>query len=236
MWTTDQLGLATWRDGQSAWHFDVRGGEFGIGIVDSEAVEVESRSVDERYVSILPVDANPLPLASEQYVRRSRYFINYPQGDGNYAIRLALEPIESLPDSMVLEASISIQTDLLDSHPMLDLVAEGTKIDCFDQESEPLNGRSALASQRGGASSITVAHGQATSMAILLGPHDRPFTSDRSSQQLMCLRLFGDFLEKGVIRTARPWIVVDRRSRSEFPERLFQWHRQLCQSPTPLSS
>ena len=147
MWTTDQLGLAAWRDGQSVWHFDVRGGEFGIGMIASEGLGVDSRSVDERFISILPVDENPLPVASEQYVRRSRYFINYPQGDGNYAIRLALEPIESLADSMVLEASISIQTNLLDSHPMLDLVAEGSKVECFDQQSQPSNWRSAMASE-----------------------------------------------------------------------------------------
>ncbi len=177
-----------------------------------------------------------LPLASEQYVRRSRYFINYPQGDGNYAIRLALEPIESLPDSLVLEASISIQTDLLDSHPMLDLAAEGISVDSFSHEGEPTNWDSNVESGSTGAPSISVVRGKATSTAILLGPHDSPFTSNRSSQHLLCLRLFGDFLEKGVIRTARPWIVVDRASRAEFPERLFQWHRQLCQSPLPLSS
>jgi hypothetical protein len=42
-------------------------------------------------------------------------------------------------------------------------------------------------------------------IAIMIGPHDRPFTSDRSSGELR-LRLFGDFLEKGVIRKARVWI------------------------------
>ena len=236
MWTTDQLGLACWRVEEAAWHFDVRGGEHGIGILASLSVPHDCRDVDQHFLSILPVDGKPLPVASEQYIRGERYSINYPQADGNYAIRLALEPIEASPQTLVLEATLSIQTDLLDSHPMLDLAAEGNEVVAVGVAQPHPNWRSSVISLTSGAPAISLLRGETTSLAVILDPHDSPATSDRSSGHLLCLRLFGDFLEKGVIRTARPWIVVDRSGAPDLEDRLRNWHGQLCKRPLPLSS
>ncbi len=207
-------------------------------MLGAEPVAPDSPRVDERYIALVPVDGNPLPEASEQYVRGGRYFINYPQGDGRYAIRLALEPIESDERFIVLEATISIQTNLLDSHPMLDLVAEGNQVESYDQaiEGDVASWSSTAHSKSTGAPSITLVRGDSASTAVLLGPHDGPFTSDRSNEHRLCLRLFGDFLEKGVIRTARPWFVVNRSGEPVEAGRLQPWHDRLCKSPVPLSS
>lgn len=237
MWTTDELGLATWTAGLSAWQFDVRGAEFGIGLrSESHSSSSPSASVADRYLAIEPVDGNPLPRANEQYVRGDRYFINYPQGDGRYAIRLALRPIESHGDLLVIEVTVSIQTDLLDSHPMLDLVASGIHVHPFEQSVEQDDMREGVRQPGGGSPPISVARGPVAVTAVLLGPHDSPFTSDQSSDGRLSLRLFGDFLEKGVIRTATPWIVVDRMGQVDLQSRLPGWLQQLCQSPLPLSS
>jgi hypothetical protein len=237
MWTSEQLGVATWFDGQSSWNVDVRGGHFGIGLELAEGSSASLDKVARRPFSILPVGSDRLPEASEQYIRGDRYFVNYPQESGSYAIRLALEPICSSPGLLVLEATVSIQTELLDSHPTLDLVAVGREhLKLNLRETDQLDWRTELAAPNRGAPSISVVKSGTGSLAVLLGPHDAPFTSDLSNGDRLCLRLFGDFLEKGVIRTARPWIVIARESPANLVEELRSWHQRLSESPVPLSS
>lgn len=204
-----------------------------VGRVDES---IDADPADQPLLSIQPVDDNPLPTAAEQFVRGNRIFVNYPQANGNYAIRLALEVIEATANGLVVEASLSIQTDLLDSHPMLDLVVQGKRIDRFDPPEQESDWHAPLVSSTRGARPLTVAQRESYRTAILLGPHDAPFTTDCSDQERMRLRLFGDFLEKGVIRTARPWIVLDQTGQTESLDRLLRLHRQLCGRPLPLSS
>lgn len=235
MWTTEQMGVAVWGDAASSWHFDLRGGERGISLIAGEDIDGDSMSVDQRHLSLVAVEGTRLPVASEHYVRGEKYFVNFPQGDGHYAIRLVLHPIKADENLLVLSAKISIQTNLLDTHPMLDLVAEGTDVTTFERESTQENWRTSIETRATGSAPIVVVRGKTASTAVLLGPHDSPFTSNQSNDQRLCLRLFGDFLEKGVIRTAIPWIVVDRSTDPQFSQRLPSWHQQLCESPLPLS-
>jgi hypothetical protein len=235
MWKTEEVGVAIWSDAASRWYFDLRGGEHGISLLANEKTNPDSMSVDQRHLSLVAVDEMRLPLASEHYVRGEKYFVNFPQGDGRYAIRLVLHPVTTSENLLVLSAKISIQTDLLDTHPMLDLVAEGRDVVTLDRENAQENWRNSITTQSTGSPPIVVVRGETASTAVLLGPHDSPFTSNRSNAERLCLRLFGDFLEKGVIRTAVPWIVVDRSADPQFSERLPRWHQQLCESPLPLS-
>jgi hypothetical protein len=254
MWTTDKLGLAIWHDGGATWCFDARGGSFGIGAVaggdddsrrslgSAELAEVRDRSGSERHVrgangdipgrffSLAPVDEDDLPAADEQYVRGDRWCVNYPQGDGSYALRLAFKPIETTSDLVVLEVTISLQTDLLDTHPKIDIQSRCRSIDSF----VPAESTGASAAETGGPTPVYVASSQDHHVGVLLGPHDGPFTTDHSTDSLLCLRLFGEFLEKGVIRKARPWIVIDRSGKSSQTQ--FEiWRNQLCCSPLPLT-
>ncbi len=235
MWKTEEVGVAVWSDAASRWHFDLRGGECGISLLAGEKAVGDSMSVDQRHLSLVAVDEMSLPVASEHYVRGDKYFVNFPQGDGRYAIRLVLRPVTTGEKLLVLSAKVSIQTDLLDTHPMLDLVAEGTDVRTFHREDAQENWRASIETKSTGSPPIVVVRGESASTAVLLGPHDSPFTSNRSDDKRLCLRLFGDFLEKGVIRTAIPWIVVDRSADPQFADQLPRWHQQLCESPLPLS-
>ena len=47
---------------------------------------------------------------------------------------------------------------------------------------------------------------------------------------------YGDFLEKGVIRTARPWVVVDHGANRDGAESLQRLFEQLEQRPLPLAT
>lgn len=243
MWKTDQLGLAVWDDGGSAWRFDARGGSFGIGAVDGRgslrdhsgtASDASERHVrgdgDKGFFSLAPVEQDSLPAADEQYVRGDRWHVNCPQADSAFALRLAFQPIETTAESLRLELTISLQTDLLDTHPKIDIAVPCNSIESFasaDQAGgESLDG--------GSGASIRVASSEHHHIGVLLGPHDSPFTTDHSTESMLLLRLFGDFLEKGVIRKARPWIVIDRSAKPS-PEKLAGWRDQLCRSPLPLT-
>ncbi|MGI9470926.1 MAG: hypothetical protein ACR2NZ_05315 [Rubripirellula sp.] len=224
MWVTDQLGFASWNDGQSTWRVDARGGEHPISISN-----VELRN-GRPLISMHAVDSTALPQAAEQFTRGNSWNVNYPQGGHSYALRLALEPIETSTDLFVLEATISLQTDLLDSHPQLDV-----DVDCQSIESlvpTDLSGDDEVESQ--GSAPISIAKGHHP-VAVLLGPYDSPFTTNHSTDSLLRLRLFGDFLEKGVIRKARPWIVFDRTGGIPDEDRLTAIWKQLCDSPLPLT-
>lgn len=210
MWTTDGLGVAVWTDHGSTWRIDARGGTQGIHV--------------DSYFSLAPVDQDQLPVADEQYIRGDGWFVNYPQGDGAFALRLALKPIETTSDRLVLEVTISLQTDLLDTHPKIDVQSKCQSVETLPARDQGTDARAP----------IHLASSENHHVGVLLGPHDAPFTSDHSTNSLLCLRLFGEFLEKGVIRKARPWIVIDRSGKPS-PEQLRAWRQQLSQSPLPLT-
>ncbi|TWU47317.1 hypothetical protein Poly51_51170 [Rubripirellula tenax] len=215
-WTTDGLGLAQLHCGGEPWKFDARGGSAGIQC---------------GALSLASVDDDRLPAAGEQFVRGNQWHVNYPQGDESFALRLVLSPIASTSDRLVVEACISIQTDLLDTHPKIDVDVMCDDIDSFvpsDQWGDD--------EVRGsGVAPISLAKSKGHSIAVLLGTHDSPFTTNHSTDSLLRLRLFGDFLEKGVIRRALPWIVIDRSGTLPTESELTQLWQQLVASPIPLT-
>ena len=220
MWITNQLGVATWSDAGTEWEIDARGGQ-----------AICLGWPDEAPIRLKPVDENTLPAADEQFVRGRCWNVNYPQADHRHALRIAFEPIETASNSMLLEATISIQTDLLDSHPKLDIQLDGTSIRTLGVPSvsqHPVT--------QSGSAAVTIARSEKTFAAIFLGTHDSPFTTDLSTPESLQLRLFGEFLEKGVIRKARPWILI-RRAENEPSDAELQaiWQR-LAARPLPLAS
>jgi hypothetical protein len=239
MWTTDQLGLAVCRDHASAWYLDARGGEHGVGVIATTQADDDGAFADSRrFVSLSPVDQDVLPAAGEQYVRGDELHVNYPQAAGSsYAVRLAFKPIETAKNLIVLEVRISIQTDLLDTHPKIDVDTFCRSIDSRvpTDPQFPTDSSGDDEVEGVGSAPISVAVSKEHSVSVLLGPHDSPFTTNHSTDSLLRLRLFGDFLEKGVIRTARPWIVIDRSADAPGEEQLEKWWRQLCGSPLPLT-
>lgn len=223
MWSSDSLGRATWCDAGSSWPIDARGGAAGISLWD--------HAEQSLVASLQPVDQPRLPGVAEQYVRGRVWHLNYPQGAGRYAMRLALRPIETTPQCLVLEIVVSIQTDLLDTHPMIDL-----DVTCESKETLfPSDPRGSLAETHGGAAPISIGIGRDVCCSVLLGPHDRPCTADHSTESRLRLRLFGEFLEKGVIRRGRPWLVIERGGAIPDRERLTTWFNQLSESPLPLT-
>ena len=231
MWKTDQLGLAAWRDDHSPWYLDARGGGCGIGMTDTDASGDDDFGQPGQLFSLSPVDQRTLPAAGEQFLRGDELHVIYPQGDGVYELQIVFRPIESRPQYLVLEATIAIQTDRLDTHPKLDL-----DVPCETIRSIVPADPSGYDEVGRGAAPISVTTSHDHSTCVLLGPNDSPFTSDHSSDSQLRLRLFGDFLEKGVIRKARPWMVLSHCELPPSETELQRWWKQLCESPLPLTS
>jgi len=224
MWTTNELGMATWTDSQSTWGFDARGGHaIHMAITDNPT--------DSSHVRLQPVDQPNLPSAGEQFIRGKSWNVNYPQGDRGHALRLAFEPLASTAETLLLQTTISIQTDLLDTHPKLDVEIAADSLDSLN----PCQNASHDRSDDHGCPPISIAQRSNGFIAVLLGPHDSPFTTDLSTPSSMRLRLFGEFLEKGVIRKAKPWILINRSGASPDRDQLAAFWQQLCESPLPLT-
>ena len=132
---------------------------------------------------------------------------------------------------MLLEAIISIQTDLLDSHPKIDILSESKSIKTLS-----IPGASQHQAIRSGSAAVTIAKSDTTFVAIFLGTHDSPFTTDLATPESLHLRLFGEFLERGVIRKARPWILISRAKQEPADAELLAIWQRLANRPLPLAS
>ena len=219
MWITNQLGVASWSDAGTQWPLDARGGQ---------AIRLGRTGATAQFK---PVDNPTLPAADEQFVRGRRWNVNYPQSEHRHALRIAFEVISTTSESLLLEATLSIQTDLLDSHPKIDIQIDGNSVErlaCISGSEHP-------ASQSGSAA-VTTARSDSVFAAVFLGPHDSPFTTDLSTPESLKLRLFGEFLEKGVIRKARPWILLSHAPSEPSQSELQAIWDQLASRPLPLAS
>ncbi len=245
MWITDALGCATWQDDHSKWCVEARGGSFGVSILDSgdsisgDSISTEGDSARQAsespspWVSFTPVDLDQLPAVGEQFVRGNELHLAYPQCEGVYELRLVLKPIESRRRCLVLQASVAIQTDRLDSYPKLDVDVVCDAIRTLGPAESVGDGGSDVGF---GPGSISVATSREHSVSVLLGPRDSPFTTNHSLDSRLRLRLFGDFLEKGVIRKATVWIVISRDAAPCDDAALRKWWTQLSGIPLPLTA
>lgn len=218
MWNPSSLGQAVWQTNDSQWSVDARGGAVGLRIDGTSLV-------------LAGVGDAVFPDACEQYVRGDRWCVNFPQGESSFALRLAMVPIEASADRIVLEVTIAIQTDLLDTHPVLDIESMCDDIDSL-VPADPF-GENEVAGT--GSAPISIAKSGSRYTSVLLGSHDSPFTTNHSTDSLLRLRLFGEFLEKGVIRKARPWVVIDRSGNPPDHSALTDLYRRLGERPLPLT-
>ena len=83
---------------------------------------------------------------------------------------------------------------------------------------------------------MTIARSATSFVAIFLGNHDSPFTTDLTTPEVLQLRLFGEFLEKGVIRKARPWILISQAKQEPSDAELQAIWQRLASRPLPLAS
>lgn len=208
------------------WQIDPRGGTLCPDASSDLRVRVDAfggtdpitMSAGGLSIEVHPVQTAVLPSLDEHFVRDDQWHANLPQSTTRFGIRLAFDQIPLNDHVVALECRLSVQTDLLDSHPELDLrLCGGTPTMVSPDDDVP--------------PVATVIGSNDFFAAVLLSSNDAPHTKLLSTDP-PSLRLFGDFLEKGVIRRARPWIIFGRFTGDD----LKTWQQQLSDSPVPLTA
>ncbi|TWU36698.1 hypothetical protein Q31b_49800 [Novipirellula aureliae] len=224
MWNVNEQGHGSWTENTNTWWFDARGGTRGVSIGFGRS--------EEPLVQLTAADQDAMPKLAEQFVRGDQWHLSFPETDDDtYSLKVVLRPIPINGEGLLIEFIVSLQTRLLDTHPTVDLVAVGNK----NESISPSEVGCAVAAESG-SNPITITHDLNRSVAIVMGTRDYPFTTDRSNADGIRLRLFGEFLEKGVIRKARFWTRLMPTSSSIDREELVGIFQELENAALPLRS
>ena len=80
-----------------------------------------------------------------------------------------------------------------------------------------------------------VASSDDSGAAVILGSQDALAVQRRDPADAGRFTLFGEFLEKGVIRRARPWLLLNRNDREIHADWIEAAAAALANSPLPLN-
>lgn len=189
------------------------------------------------------------PEMSETYFRGDDCVAIFPQGDHDqFGMMITYRIVEASASVIVVETIMAIETTLLDTLPMVDVVIQGESEE-IDPLANPLDASSVirpgeLRSRPLRAYPLPAAAWKLKQLAKT--PKSEPFlvlflpSSDRAAAGVIDqhpsgtrLRLLAEFLEKGVIRKARCWLAAwDREPKGIDLERCYA---RLEEEPLPLT-
>jgi hypothetical protein len=178
---------------------------------------------------------NPKPSHSfniqEAYVRQNDLILRYEQSGADlYTVQLNWRRLESqTPEALALELWISVQTTLLDTHPAIDIRSRTP--DAFWH----ILTLDDLSISKSTSTAIGLVKKSGVTAMIMLDPSDAQQshkTLDRNEH--LTLKLFGEFMEKGVIRRARLRLIAvpGEIARSKIAKH----YRAFTDSPLPLTA
>lgn len=202
----------------------------------------------------------PVPAHSSQpqevYSRQSDLIVRYGQGPSEqFSYQLDWRLLEPpAPFAAAIELWLSVQTNLLDTQPELEIVCNaspGLRWSIFEHHQLAPNSESpasespATVAPRGPAAllcSSPADSGPAVAQGLwLIEPtdqcHARRCSEDDQAEQ--CLRLFGHFMEKGVIRRARMRFLLAAPLDSQSAitqEQVIAAYCDFANSPLPLTA
>ncbi|MEM6978412.1 MAG: hypothetical protein AAF539_02010 [Planctomycetota bacterium] len=188
--------------------------------------------VNQRSIGRLqPVGDQRFSPPCEDYIRGNQWHCVFPQDTNAFSMKVVWTMVEHSSSHLLIEPTISIQTSLLDSQPVLDWVVPGVavSVDLLNDSSRPCP----LVQSR---SSEDQRSEQSLGIVTVLSRSDASSTSDASAHVEMRLRLFGEFLEKGVIRKSRPWILIQTPLAALSREQATHWQQRLESTPLPLTA
>lgn len=167
----------------------------------------------------------------EAYVRQDDLIVRYEQsGDDLYTVQLNWRRLDwETPDALALELWISVQTSLLDTHPVIDVrsCTAGTR-----WHSLSLNDLSISSNDT---TVIGLVKKSAVTVMVMVEPSDAKLANRvLDLNEDFALRIFGDFMEKGVIRRTRLrlFAMTGEITRSK----IAQQYRLFSESPLPLTA
>jgi|GEM_PF-6329910 hypothetical protein len=173
-----------------------------------------------------------LPPLVEHYSRVHDIEADYPEPlGGRFGLHVQVRVLESSQSRWIGQWTIAVQTSHWDCHPMLDL----SLMPHFTKHYSSADlGVAASAAQPAPISPAAWTYRRPFPAAIVLSPHDQSVTGFHPDSGAPYLRLFEEFLERGVIRKATCWFVA---AREPLPRNaLAQVYTQLCETPLPLTT
>lgn len=237
-----------WKVGVREAHIE-RGGWSGMLQPPLPSAGIELSNTDWDDTSWRLLAANPSPRHSsaieEQYLRGDDLIVRYKQTEKDrFSYQLDWRSIPLEPESYFefgIELWISIQTSLLDCHPTLELTSEvaGSTWEVF-QDSDLM-----MITKKGGQ---PLKSSQPTSPAAIMAKTDLGtvvllvYRSDQSQveyqevkrKSVRSIRLFGQFMEKGVIRRARVRVLATAGDVDK--QQLCDAYGRFQDSPLPLTT
>ncbi len=168
----------------------------------------------------------------EAYVRQADLIVRYEQhGDDLYTLQLNWRTFDcDLDGALAIELWLSVQTTLLDTHPVVELKSS---VNASNWETVSLRERKAEPSER---PAVMVAHcGQHTLLVMVQASdveHVALQSDDLDTEHT--LRMFGHFMEKGVIRRARVCFVAAPQPLDDAA--IQNVYQQFSDSPLPLTA
>jgi hypothetical protein len=183
-----------------------------------------------QFLKISPKPSHSFKI-QEAYVRQNDLIVRYEQsGDDLYTVQLNWRRLEcEIPDALSLELWISVQTALLDTHPVIEVRSHTP-----DAQWHGLNLHD-LSIDKSDCTAIGLVKKSSVTAMVMIEPSDAQQARripDRSEN--FTLRLLGEFMEKGVIRRARLrfFAVSGEFSRSKIAKQ----YRKFTDSPLPLTA
>ncbi len=194
---------------------------------------VRFESATGELCSLLRVHPQPAHGLSiqESYVRQKDLIVAYAQSnDDQYGFQLnwRLRDLDNQPDVLAIELWLSIQTRLLDTHPTIELSSN-----CISARWKSID--VSVGGERISSPAVH-ASGAGCHCMVFAQPSDAiqcEFVESHVPTECRW-RLFGHFLEKGVIRRARFFAVVSASPLTSDLER--EVFAQLINSPLPLTA
>ena len=167
----------------------------------------------------------------EAYVRENDLIVRYEQsGDDLYTFQLNWRHLpSSIPGAFAMELWISVQTSLLDTHPTIDVRSRaadamwhGLTLDDLSIEKSDITAIGLF--KKSGVTSI-----------LMIQPSDaRQAKRVRDKNEDFTWRMFGEFMEKGVIRRARLCFLSVPGEVSRYT--ITKEYRAFMDSPLPLTA
>ncbi len=174
--------------------------------------------------------------AEEVYVRQSDCIVRFKESaDDTYAIQLQWQTLPGPPPGPCgVELWASVHTSLLDASPELVLASEGTAGSWHIHDASEFG--AAPASDHAERPAALTAFVDGVTRVWMIAPQDQVQVrlQTGAAEAVQQLALFGEFMEKGVIRRARMRFIAVVGQLS--PTRLQALYDEFANSPLPLTA
>ena len=238
----------SWKVGDREARFK-QGGWVGMIMPTSPSTGLELSNEDwlDDMWRLVTINPNPRHCCAieERYLRDNDYIVRYKQSDKDrFSFQLDWRAIPAEQESNFefgIEMWISVQTNLLDVHPTIDLTSEvgGATWETFHHQQLAESAGPAPSSAAGPATltpAAMVARTDSGTIAQLIFPSDQNQVEyqEVKRKSVRSMRLFGQSMEKGVIRRARIRVLatIDEVDLS----RLSESYQRFQESPLPLTT